>query len=638
MARARKSTSGPSPLPDSLDPLEMAFDADGADPSPDSPARVLLQRHVELTGEDLRHRRLQIASERMGMLLKGLTAFAGLAVAGLLGWMVWNAAHDRSLVITAFHSPPEMGARGLSGDVLAAQVMDRLGAIDADATSFRAAKTFQGDWGGDIKVEIPETGVSISELDRYLRSLLSHRTTIGGEVFRRPDGQITVNVRTGSIASHSFTGPEADLDKLLQSAAEMVFKDTQPFRYSKYLEKKGRIDEAMAVVRELADTGPASEKPWAWAQISNLLELSDMRGAADAGRMSVHLDPNQGLGYLNWSIAETFLGHDEVAYQNQKRSSEILQRGGGGLSDTGIKIGASNVGGVLYLEGDFLRALEASRLSAAKDVSYMSVSALQPNNVAYALLGLHEVTAARATPGVLSDAANAAIILLTNGDTAVEYASAAELQDWPRAEQLARDSLAVIDAKHDYPSLQAARIWVRPRLALALAHQGRFAEAQATIADAPADCYHCQVTRGQIAALAGDRAAALRYFAEAARQGPSLPQAQLAWANALLSFGDPDGALRLLIPAIAKFPRYADLRELAGEAQLAKGDAQAAAAQFRAADPLAPRWGRNHLMWGQTLMRQGKTADARAQWLSARGMDLTPIDRAIVDRLLAGGR
>jgi hypothetical protein len=637
MARARKSTSGPSPLPDSLDPLEMAFDADGADPSADSPARVLLQRHVELTGEDLRHRRLQIASERMGMLLKGLTAFAGLAVAGLLGWMVWNAAHDRSLVITAFHSPPEMAARGLSGDVLAAQVMDRLGAIDADATSFRAAKTFQGDWGGDIKVEIPETGVSISELDRYLRSLLSHRTTIGGEVFRRPDGQITVNVRTGAIASHSFTGLEADLDTLLQKAAEMVFKDTQPFRYSKYLEKNGRIDEAMAVVRDLAANGPASEKPWAWAQISNLLELSDMQGAADAGRMSVQLDPNQGLGYLNWSIAETFLGHDEVAYRTQKHSSDILKRGGGGLSDTGIEIGATNVSGAYSAVGDFKNSLLFARRYLSTDVTYMAVAATQPNNVAYALLGMHEVAAARATPGVLSDVSNAAIVLLTNGDTAVEYWSAAALGDWARAEPLARASLAILEAKHDYVSLQSARIWVRPRLALALAHEGRFAEAQAAFGDAPADCYHCQVSRGQIAALAGDRAGALRLFADAARQGPSLPQAPLEWSRALLGFGDPDGALRLLTPAIAKFPRYADLRELAGEALLAKGDGKAAAQAFAAADPLAPRWGRNHLMWGLALARMGKRAEAQAQWKLAEGMDLNPNDRARVQSLLRGG-
>ena len=627
-----------SPLPDSFDPLEIALDAQRADPAADSPARRLLLAQIDLIGDDRKHRGLQILSERFGAVLKVMTGVAGLVVATLLGAMVWNAAHDRSLVITAFRSPPEMAARGLSGDVLAAQVMDRLGAIDTDATSFRAARTFQGDWGGDIKVEIPETGVSISELDRYLRSLLSHRTTIGGEVFRRPDGQITVNVRTGSLGSHSFTGPEADLDTLLQKAAEAVFKDTQPFRYSKYLEKKGRLDEAMAVARELADTGPASEKPWAWAQISNLLEQTDMAAAAEAGRMSVQLDPNQGLGHLNWSIAENFLGHDEAAYQTAKRSSEILLRGGGGLSDTGIKIGAANVGAGFQSVGDFRSALTASRRSLGMDVNYMSVSTLQPNNVALSLLGMHEVTAARAVPGLVPDVTMADIALLANGDSPFEYWAAAEVGDWPRAEQLARASLAVMETKHDYVSLQAARIWVRGRLALALAHQGRFAEAQAAIADAPADCYHCQVTRGQIAALAGDRAVAVRYFSDAVRQGPSLAAAYLEWPRALLALGDADAALRLLNPAIVKFPRYADLRELAGEAWLAKGDARGAVQAFAAADPQAPRWGRNHLMWGLALARLGKPAEAQAQWKLAAGMDLVPADRARVQSLLAGGR
>ena len=628
----------PSLLPDSFDPVEIALDAERVDPAEDSPARRLLLAQIELIGDDRRHRRLQILSERFGAVLKVMTGLAGLVVVALLGAMIWNAAHDRSLVITAFHSPPEMAARGLAGDVLAAQVMDRLAAIDTDATSFRAARTFQGDWGGDIKVEIPETGVSISELDRYLRSLLSHRTTIGGEVFRRPDGQITVNVRTGSIGAHSFTGPETDLDNLLQKAAEAVFKDTQPFRYSKYLEKKGRIDEAMAVARELAETGPASEKPWAWAQISNLLEVSDLPGAAAAGRKSVELDPNQGLGYLNWSIAETLLGHDEAAYVTNRHSVEILRRGGGGLSDTGIKIGVLNEVVSLVAVGDFRAAAEANRQGLNTDVTYMQVGDFQPTNYAITLVGLHDVAAARAVPGVMDDGAVAKTFLLNGGDTPPQFIVAMEAGDWAGAERYARSTLEVLRGQNNYLGALVERNFVRPRLALAIAHQGRFDEARRLIADAPMDCYHCLIERGQIEALAGNRAGAADWFAKAAPLGPSLPTAHLEWARMLLMFGDADGALAHLKTAQARAPLFADVREAKGEALLVKGDAKAAAPEFAAANTFAPRWGRNHLLWGEALMRLGKATEGRAQWLSARGMDLTPGDRARLDYLLKGGR
>jgi tetratricopeptide (TPR) repeat protein len=628
----------PPPLPDSFDPLEIALDAERADSAADSPARTVLLKQSRLIDAQMRQLAMQLFSERVGVVLKVLTGVAGLAVAVLLGAMIYNAAHDRALVIEGFQAPPDLIARGLTGQVFAAQLMDRLAAIDTDAASFRAPRSFQGDWGGDIKVEIPETGVSIGELDRYLRGLLSHRTTIGGEVFRRPNGQITLNVRTGALGSHSFTGPEADLDAMLQKAAEAVFNDTQPFRYSKYLEKVGRLPEAMTVARRLAETGPATEKPWAWAQISNLLELSDMQGAADAARMSVRLDPNQGLGYLNLSIAETFLGHEEASLEASRRSVAILERGGGGLSDTGIQIGRANAARAPARLGDFRAAADISRRFLTFDVTYMNINRFQPTNYAMHLMDLHDLKAARAVPDVLGDAATAAMALAMGRDAAPQFHAAMEAGDWAGAEAFARTTLAVLRGQHSYVSDLVERVSVRPRLALAVARQGRAAEAAQLIADAPLDCYRCLIERGQIAALAGDRAGSDHWFSLAAAQAPHLPFAQLEWARALLAAGDADGALAQLRIAQARAPKFADVREVMGEALLAKGDARGALTQFTATDAITPRWGRNHLMWGLALARSGKTAEVQAQWKLAAGMDLIPPDRTAVQSLLSGGR
>ena len=52
------------------------------------------------------------------------------------------------------------------------------------------------------------------------------------------------------------------------------------------------------------------------------------------------------------------------------------------------------------------------------------------------------------------------------------------------------------------------------------------------------------------------------------------------------------------------------------------------------ADKTAPRWGRNHLRWGQALARLGKTDEARAQWRAAAAMDLSAADAAALQGLL----
>src|ERR1700753_33711 len=38
----------------------------------------------------------------------------------------WSAAHDDGLVIEAFKVPPDLAAKGLTGDVVAGQLLDRL--------------------------------------------------------------------------------------------------------------------------------------------------------------------------------------------------------------------------------------------------------------------------------------------------------------------------------------------------------------------------------------------------------------------------------------------------------------------------------------------------------------------------------
>ena len=64
--------------------------------------------------------------------------------------------------------------------------------------------------------------------------------------------------------------------------------------------------------------------------------------------------------------------------------------------------------------------------------------------------------------------------------------------------------------------------------------------------------------------------------------------------------------------------------------------AKSAAAKFAQAQPLAPRWGRLHLKWGEALARLGRAEAARAKWRAAAGMDLSAVDRAALKALRTG--
>ena len=157
----------------------------------------------------------QIFSERAGFALKMLTGLAGLAVAAAFGLMVWDASRSNSLVIEAFSTPPDLAQRGLTGQVIASRILDRMSEIQAGVDSQRAPSSFARAWDGEIKVEIPQTGVNLSELRRELRAALGHDTHISGEVVRAPGG-LTLTVRTGDRGGASFTTPEDQFDALIR--------------------------------------------------------------------------------------------------------------------------------------------------------------------------------------------------------------------------------------------------------------------------------------------------------------------------------------------------------------------------------------------------------------------------------------
>ena len=628
----------PEPLPDSFDPLEIALDAERGDTSPDSPARRLIIKQARLIDR-------QIADASMGTVLKALTGLAGLVVAGSLGAMAWSASQAKGLVIEAFSVPPDLAARGITGQVVASRLLDKLIAIPRTANSIRLAASFKSGWIDDIKVEIPQTGVSIGELERYLRRWLGHETVVSGEITRAAGGNLVVTVRADGQPGTDLTGPEAGLDGLLQQSAERVYGQAQPYVYAIYLNASGRSAESRTALLKLAETGPRGERAWALSGLSSTApSAGDDRLAIDYARRAHLLDPGLPSALANQSAGELGLGHEErsLALERQARPLYASPRMTRELvTSARLTVGQILNRNIARFTGDYGAALTADAALGEMD-SYSSSREDAPGDTAFDLASRHEPGAA-----AIAFAAGPA----PNGRPdlqgwqyspreiawSVQIAEAVALDDWAQVLGNARDMDAWFAAHGPYGPSRLAP-FSRPWLALGLARTGRLDEARAIAAALPTDCYFCLRVRAQVAALSGDPASADRWFAEAVRQGPSLPFADAEWGQTLMARGDLAGALAHFRAAAARGPRWADPLELWGEALLRQGDARGAEAKFKAADAFASRWGRNHLRWGEALMRQGKAVEAQAQWRMAAGLDLSQADRARVQSLLHGGR
>ncbi|MGI9169032.1 MAG: hypothetical protein ACR2FH_02480, partial [Caulobacteraceae bacterium] len=318
----------------------------------DADAGVFLREHTRMLGVQIEHLHEQrvlttkhlewrLFGDRVKGALQVLSLIAGAAVVVGLAALVWSAREDRGLVVEAFSVPPDRAQKGLTGQVMASLVLDKISSLDAQAQSVRAASSYKNNWGGDIKVEIPTTGISLGELDRWLKNTLGRGTIISGNVYRPgggpTSGGLTVTVRAGESPPAVASGADADLDSLIGRAAEAVYAATQPYRYSKYLENHGRIPEALAVARRLAIGAPeTAERAWAFGQVANLLGLQgDLQGGVAAAREALSLKPDLAIGAFNLAGAEQMLGHDAAALRAYRVTERLLQSPDANISRPG---------------------------------------------------------------------------------------------------------------------------------------------------------------------------------------------------------------------------------------------------------------------------------------------------------------
>ncbi|WP_162888048.1 tetratricopeptide repeat protein [Sphingomonas mesophila] len=623
MAASKTGRGKPPTTTDALDvAMERAGDGDAA--------RTLLEKHSRLIDAQIKSERLEHRNKVALIAFRSTLVLAALAVLVGVAWMISNARRDRGLVIEALSVPPDLAARGLTGQALAAALADRLAEIDRTARSFRSPETMTVNWGNDVKIQIPETGVSIGELDAFLRRVLGQQTTIGGAVYRLPQG-LRLTVRVGGSGAIEQAGGDSTLEAMVHKAAEGVFAKTQPYRYSKYLEFTGRSPEAMAVARNViaTDDDPA-ERAWAWAQVSNLLLNTDTNGALAAAYRGIDEDPSNPLAYLNGCIAAGHLSHPARARRLCNAASKLGSDPKGGLSEIGVNTSRANRAFDPANDGDYNLALR--QVEALSGPLYPGVRENRDVNRAAILLRLHDVRGNRRLRGAITDRVTASGFSGASGVNYPQYDEAIEIADYARAEFLARDLLAFLTTNPETPQLSAVQSerHVLPNLALALALGGKVAEANAVVAQLPLDCANCLIARAQVAGASGDLAGARRWHTRALRAGANPLQQSVTMARLALANRRWDEALAHADRAVELGPKFADSHKYRGDALRRLGRFAEASRAYAQAAGLAPQWGRLHVDWGMALAAENDREQARAKFATARRLFLSPTDQRVL--------
>ncbi len=586
-------------------------------------ARLQSENLIEQNAFEISHLKWRRVSDRVRGVGHFILVLLGLLVIVAVGAAVWTALNDHRLVVESFSVPPALTDQGQSGTVVAQHVLDRIVAMQDGTQSLRAAKSYRNNWGDDLKVQIPDTGVSLGEVYRFLVGGLGHQTHITGEVVRSGNG-FAVTARAGTGAGITVRG--TDLDALLDRIAERLFGETQPYRYGIYLSSHGREPESKTVLLALAQSeAPVSERAWAYSGL--LFVENDTRRSEQYGNAAVVLNPDLLLAHNNLSAVAWRLGHSELAYRETGTGLTLLN------GDAGVELDQrvlGNMHSVLAEEvdaalGDYASAVREMRTDIA--VERTGLRARSQGFLIRDLALMHDLAAARRiaidplSPGSTSTA-NRQLLLTSLGHGLIDI----EANDWNAAKS--ELSKAVERLGPHYASFQ-----VQAPLAFVLAKLGSVASARAFAASLPPDCYPCVIAHARIEGLSRNWRDADALFADAVNLGPSLPFAYTDWGAMLLGRGEYDLAVAKFTIAHDKGPHFADPLEMWGEALMQKNRSDMALPKFEEANRFAPNWGRLHLEWGKALAYLGNRQEANRQFALASHLDLNPADIVAVARL-----
>jgi tetratricopeptide (TPR) repeat protein len=537
------------------------------------------ERALRLT--QLHNQTLLLQGQRRGQvfrtLFQALIALIAILVVVGIAVMLLDAFTSRSVVIEPFESPPALAARGMTGIVVASNLLDKLRYFQSVNVAARSSdRELRNAWSGEAQISIPEVGISIGEVSRLLRARLGHDLHISGELVQDSKDALALTVRGDGVSSKTFVaGPDA-IDKLTAAAAEYVYGQAQPAQWTMYLATAGRNEEAIDFARgAFWRTNKADRPRLLVGRAVAMTNVGQPREALRLARQASALDPQLFDARYILMYAMTILGDEEGVL----RAGEDMRQAAGGRPGRAAE-GYYRVSDLLTFNLQANRDALVADLDSKGDVGRIFDEELKLADV-YA--GLHDPAAAElAIEAQKDDPSDPNIPALTHfvhGELAAEAGDPIE----PVSEMEAFGAMCA-DLR---VSAQCARrsCWIAPAEE-AVGQPGK-ADAALKVGGAFVDCYRF---RGDILNHRDDSAGVNKAYADALALAPDSPAAYYSWGIALARNGELTDAEARLKDAHQRGPHWADPLKAWGDVLVRQGRVQEALLKYDEALVYAPTW------------------------------------------------
>src|SRR5579871_4271806 len=309
------------------DPPALAIaEATAADPNNRQRAGVLIEEQIKLAAMQRQHLHIQHIRDRFLVAFDLALAFGGLVIVIIVVALIWDAWRSRSVIVDAFDVPASFAAHGLSGKVVASQLLDHLRQFQDATRTNQEKRAVEDNWSNRIELRIPDAGISLVEIESLLHRWLSRDEHISGSVVDAGP-KLVFSVRGDRFPARTFTG--TDLDALTVKAAEYLYGSSEPYLFSVYLSDQGRDPEAIALAKSAFAKASATDKPLllnVWA--NSLANLGHYREGLERAQDAVKLKPNFWLGYDTVMGMQLSLGEEEAVVQTGRGMERRARRGG----------------------------------------------------------------------------------------------------------------------------------------------------------------------------------------------------------------------------------------------------------------------------------------------------------------------
>jgi tetratricopeptide (TPR) repeat protein len=530
----------------------------------------------------LRGQAREVDIRRFGLRLRiGFQSLIALIVAAIgvgVAIMIHDAVTSRRVVVDPFDISTNIAAQVPSGKIIAAGLLDELSRLQDATRSQIERRDLSNAWASEVKLEVPQTGISLGEISRLLRERFGDDVHIDGDLIATPTAGLALTVRGNGVPPKTFSAPAMELERLTVQAAEYVYSKSQPARWAYYLQDAGRNEEAIAFCRAAVGSASKDDRPYLLNVWANTINNSggSTREALALYRAAVKLKPDYWAGYNNVMNQLWLLGDEEGAW----RAGEEMRQVAGGRPGRAAELFYENWDTLTWN----LRAwLDSQVADANANAGVGSAVTTVGPSIADVQARLHDPEAAelelKTTKGDPHDPSIAAMSHFVRGRLAAEAGDTARA-----AAELEAFGAAYADpaVSTQYPGYNC---WIAPAEEAA-GHPDK-ADAVLKSAGTFVDCYRF---RADILDGRGDWSGAQRAYAGAVALARDLPAAYYSWGLALLRHQDLSGAAAQFRDANRRGPHWADPLKAWGDVLVKQGKSKEALAKYDEALKYAPNW------------------------------------------------